>query len=320
MRTTVMLALLLATPIVSAARQEQSAFAAGQLQAAIDDLQKPRDYARQRSAAERLAKLGPSAAPAVPALIGVLRQPFERVGGDVMSPVPGYLEAIDAAKLAIRKIGPTAIPALIDGLQDPPGSLHIVELLGEMDDPRVVAPLVGALGGPAGWKAQELLIKMVAPGVADAVAARLTDPSEQVRHEAMLTLVGRRDPRALPPVEKILAGSDQYKRMEAVGYLATLRPPDVRDRLQVLMKDADASVRFRAAERLGEVGDRRDVPAIIAALGDSASQVRWAAASSLGKLKDGRALAPLQAALKVETEGASRQAMEEAIRLIRGGR
>src|SRR5262245_50088114 len=132
MRLTLALCLLLGTAARAAAPDAQSTDTSGQLRAAIDDLQKPREYARQRSAAERLGRLGPVAEPAVPALIGVLRQPFERVGGDVMSPVPGYQEAIDAAKTAIRKVGPGAIPALTDALRDPAGALHIVELLGDM--------------------------------------------------------------------------------------------------------------------------------------------------------------------------------------------
>ncbi len=298
----------------------QSTDVSSQVQAAIVELQRAGDYTRQRSAADRLATFGPAAAPAVPALIGVLRQPFARVGGDVMSPAPGYQEAIDAAKLAVLKIGPVAIPALIDGLRDPAGAVHLVEVLGQMDDPRIIPPLVAALGGPASQAAQAMLVTTTVPGAADAVAARRDDPSEHVRRGVMETLVGRRDLRALPLVEQVLAGSNPQQRMEAVSHLAALRPPDVRDRLRLLIGDADTYVRMRAVERLGVVGDRRDVPALIAALRDVTPPVRWAAASSLGRLKDERALRPLESALKTETDGASRQAIEDAIRQIRGGR
>lgn len=316
MLRTAIAALCLVCAAVVAGLEPQASDTAAAVRAASDELKLPRDYARQRRAAERLASLGPKAEPALPALIGVLRQPFDRVGGDVMSPVPNYQEAIDAAKAAIRAIGPAATPVLIDALaQSSDAAPHLVELLGETNDPRVVEPLVARLGD---FAARQALIRLSVPGTADAVAARLTDPSPSVRHGALLTLVARKDLRALPAVDAILGGADQYARMEAVSHLTTLRPPNLRERLNELMKDADASVRFRAAERMSVIGDGRDVPALVAALRDPASQVRWAAASTLGKLKDPRALAPLRAALKVETEGSSRQAMEEAISLIRG--
>lgn len=289
------------------------------VRSAIEDLSAPRDYERQRRAAEQLAKLGPAAEPALPALINVISQPLEPVGGDVMSPVPGFEEAIAAARRAVLKIGPAAVPALIEALGASKGGHHVVELLGELNDPRSIRPLVEAIGGSSGWSVQETLIKSKLPGVSDAVAAKLNDPNPAAHKGAVLTLIGRRDQRALPAVVEILAKGTDYERWEAVGYLANLRPPDARERLHLLLNDKDRVVASEAASRLGDVGDQRDVPALMEALKDPYHRVRWGAIRGLGLLRDARAIAPLEATLKTETEEGNRQAIRESIRKIRSG-
>jgi HEAT repeat protein len=63
------------------------------------------------------------------------------------------------------------------------------------------------------------------------------------------------------------------------------------------MQSSVPSVRRQAAVRLGRIGDRSAVPALIDALDDPDEGVRREAAKALGFLKDARAVAPLIAAL-----------------------
>lgn len=285
---------------------------------AIQDLAaEPPDYAKQKAAAERLARAGPAAAPAVPALIKVLGQPIVRVGGDVMSPVPGFEDAITAAQRALRAIGPPTVPALVAALGQPSAAGdHAAALLAEMNDARAVQPLVEAIGGGHEFAVREALVRLTVRGVDDAVAARLADPDPRVRRAVVLVLIGRRDVRALPAIVEVLAKGERHQRWEAVGDLANLRPPDVRDRLLALLKDPDDWVRSEAASRLGDIGDRRDAPALIAVLRDPHERVRWGAARALGLLRDERARAPLQAALRAETNEGNRQTMAASIEAI----
>lgn len=313
-RTAATLLLMTLGTTAMAQRQPPSVLAA-----AIHDLSAiPPDYERQRQAADQVARMGAAGEPALPALLAVLGQPVERVGGDVMSPVPGFEDALAAAQRAIRAIGAPAIPALIAAVKDQtPAAYHAVTLLGETNDARVVQPLVEAIGKGSQFPLEQALTRMTAPGVGDAIAARLRDPDPGVRTVVVTILVGRHDVRALPAIDDILKGDDQYRRWEAVGMIANLRPPDVRERLRVLLDDRDTTVRSEAASRLGDVGDSRDVPALIAALADASPRVRWGAARALGLLKDARALAPLQTARGAEPDEGNRQTMAASIAAIR---
>jgi len=63
------------------------------------------------------------------------------------------------------------------------------------------------------------------------------------------------------------------------------------------LRSRQACVREQAARRLGRLGDRAAVPALIEALGDAEASVRREAAKALGFLKDARAVAGLVKAL-----------------------
>jgi HEAT repeat protein len=61
------------------------------------------------------------------------------------------------------------------------------------------------------------------------------------------------------------------------------------------LQDADAIVRWAAAEALGALQDPRAVEPLLARLQDADPSVRWAAALALGALRDPRALESLAA-------------------------
>jgi len=77
-------------------------------------------------------------------------------------------------------------------------------------------------------------------------------------------------------------------------------------------------VRSEAASRLGDVGDRRDVPVLVSLLKEAKDRVGWAAARALGLLGDPQAAAPLRAALKAETSEGNRQVMTASLAAILG--
>ncbi|MCK6526433.1 HEAT repeat domain-containing protein [Myxococcota bacterium] len=68
----------------------------------------------------------------------------------------------------------------------------------------------------------------------------------------------------------------------------------------MVTKDSNRDIRARAVESLGILGDKRAVPALIAALDDRDPGVRREAVEALGKLKDPAAAAPLMKLLASE--------------------
>ncbi len=69
---------------------------------------------------------------------------------------------------------------------------------------------------------------------------------------------------------------------------------------QVSISDANATIRSRAVESLGVIGDKSAIPSLIRALGDDDRKVRREAVEALGKLKDPAAVRPLLAMAKTE--------------------
>jgi HEAT repeat protein len=72
--------------------------------------------------------------------------------------------------------------------------------------------------------------------------------------------------------------------------------------IDVLASDEDWDRRVRAAERLGEIGDARAIPALIEALRDKNLLVRMAAARALGEIGDAGAVPALIEALRDESD------------------
>ena len=86
------------------------------------------------------------------------------------------------------------------------------------------------------------------------------------------------------------------------------------------LKDPDESVRWRAAEVLGQLGDGRAIePLVDAVLKDPNNIVRWHIAETLEQLGDGRAVEPLIAALK-DPDGSVRRRAAEVLGQLRDGR
>jgi HEAT repeat protein len=91
--------------------------------------------------------------------------------------------------------------------------------------------------------------------------------------------------------EALENGSFVSKMFEVLGEISG---PDL---LISALRDEQWKVRRSAAERLGEIKDKRAVEPLIAALGDEIAWVRWQAAEALGEIGDERAIGPLVAAL-----------------------
>ncbi len=141
--------------------------------------------------------------------------------------------------------------------------------------------------------------KPVAPQLAEALRS---EPDRVVRRDIARALGNLGDDCALPALLEALQDPDLMVREEAAAALSRYNSPAAFDALVEGLvfgqgqKGSAWMVRRYAAQALGNLGDRRAVPALVAALRDPHALVPPAAALSLGQLGDRAALEPLKRA------------------------
>ena len=269
---------------------------------------------------------------------------------------PAYLEVVDAAQCATdpRLLAPLlVIAAQTDGNRiyrrlALHGILHIARA--HPGDPALapaVTPLLALLreqdifrwehniGVTAvRYNAALALGYMHDPRIAPALLPLLRDAKPIVRHAAAQALAELGDKRAIEPLLDWLHDLGATNRDEAVKALGKFHLSRVSDALIAALQDPVyvgaagvtapgasspqmESVRGQAALTLGALGDKRAVPALIAALDYGYLPARRRAAEALGVLKDRRAVAPLIAALR-HFPGDAAQSPSGALKAITG--
>ncbi len=243
-------------------------------------------------AAFSLGEMGRRATPAIPYLIGVLKdnRPLAKVDEEILELLKRNAPKSPAriAAVALIKIGRPALGPLIALLLDQNKRVRswAVLALGEIDPdwqksetasihvPKFLKELTSEDWSQRAVAAQALGTIKDKRAVAGLTAA-LEDENPDVRSSAALAL------------EKI---KDIQTKVEkpAVG-------PLIKE-----LKTGSRSAREKAAEALGRTGDTQAVGPLLAALNDKDSYVRSSAALALGEIGDSRAIKPLIAALKEE--------------------
>jgi hypothetical protein len=152
-----------------------------------------------------------------------------------------------------------------------------------------------------------------------ALITALDDPDREVRLQVAGALAKIGDTRAVDPLIGRLTAREDYARVQIVTVigLGDLRDPRAIPPLVRVLQIGDSTFRSAAAEALGKIGHPRfgEVDAVgplIAALSDQDSFVRRLAARSLGQMSDPRALEPLQQAAQ-DSDSDVRQEAEEAL-------
>jgi HEAT repeat protein len=115
-------------------------------------------------------------------------------------------------------------------------------------------------------------------------------------------LAGKADKRAIEPIASAMRkGNDGERRAYSVC-LAKIGGPAI-DVLIAMLSDRHAEVHGEAANRLGELREKKAVEPLIEMLkNDKNSYQRACAAQALGKLGDTKAIQPLKALFKTEKE------------------
>lgn len=181
------------------------------------------DWRVRASAGRAVGRL--SARDAVPELVAALRDSQVEV-------------RVVAAAALWRLPDAAAVPSLVQLTRDPDASARqwAVLALGVARDPRSVPGLV----------------------------ALLTDPVADVRMDTIRSLGRIGHPSALAPLAALAADTARpvEERLEALNSIASLNGPDKVNVLVHTLDDADAQIRLRATEALGQVGDALAVPAL----------------------------------------------------------
>ncbi|MDD2335416.1 MAG: HEAT repeat domain-containing protein [Geobacteraceae bacterium] len=199
---------------------------------------------------------------------------------------------------ALRAQGAVSIGFLEDEFSggDEEERANILRLSGEMGL-REAAPLLRRALDEPSPQVREVSVRSVGMiGLIEMipeVAELLGDFDQDVRIAALetLALLADLDPSSVGKIAAVLAVSDEPdKRRDAVFLCGVLRD---RERLSLLMKDADDLVRRTAVQGLARLGGDDVVHHLTMALTDENSGVRIAAASTLGETGKQNAVEPL---------------------------
>lgn len=127
-----------------------------------------------------------------------------------------------------------------------------------------------------------------------------TDPDRAVRHYLAQALGRLGDDRALAALLLALKDRALMVREAAAAAISRYNSPAAFEVLLAALKEKEDErswmVRRFAAEALGQLGDRRAVPALVEALRDTSDLVRPAVARALGNMGDRSAIAALKRA------------------------
>jgi HEAT repeat protein len=211
-----------------------------------------------------------------------------------------------AAALLVE-IGPSATPALSDGLldEDPEIRARCAHILAQTRDPLAVPALLRTIQDKyftVRGKATMALGEIHAPETLQALVEMLSDPEPEVRASALQAVCRYCNPATFDQIADLLLEDPSIEvRQAAAKALGETRLPEALPYLAVALRDS-----FWWFEREGAIVPLLDaflcigepsVDPLIEALHDTEGTVRSIAAGLLGRLGDRRAIEPLEMAL-----------------------
>jgi HEAT repeat protein len=258
-----------------------------------------------------LAEIGPPAEKAVPALIQVMRKRNEPKDNMERLGQQRFLNNVRPfAAEALGKIGPAAVPALIDALGDEDqGALRFVAIAVATIGPDAKAalpqltkllesenPSVRMEAARAVWR----ITKQKEPTVSVLIDVVKQGKFDSNVHAARaLGNIGADAEAAVPVLIEVVKGTGKFEHRGGVQSFATealgrigLQPETVVPVLiEALKHPGDSDVRYAAALSLERFGPRAEpaVPALVEALKDKSPVVRNHAAKALEKIDPERA-------------------------------
>jgi len=180
------------------------------------------------------------------------------------------------------------------------------EKLGEIDDPRVVGPLVSAALKDAYSEVRKnaaaSLRKLQYPSVLELLLTALEDEKPYIQSRAISILGNREESKAVESLIKILKDKDDvwYVRRKAAKALGDIEDDRAVSPLISVLGLADARIKYAVIVALEKLEDRRSIKPLILCLKDDHPQIRGRSAQTLANLKIRKAVGPLIDALERE--------------------
>ncbi len=245
------------------------------------------------------------------------------------------LIVINEATTALRKIGPEAVPALVDELKNGKRNgrrFAVFALTSFKRDAQAAVPtLIGATKDKDPYVRRNAInalenIDKQAKDSVPAIAGALKDEDIEVRVVAAQALarIGPKAEAAVPGLLAALKDENSQIRQVAVGALRNIKP-DAKTVLADLIeaiKDEDQNTRVSVYGYLGTFGPKAKeaVPALLAALKDANGNERYFIADSLGSIGAGakEAIPTLSEMLNSDDprDQQARQAVSQALKKI----
>ncbi|MDH4185428.1 MAG: HEAT repeat domain-containing protein [Nitrospira sp.] len=194
-------------------------------------------------------------------------------------------------------------------------------MLGQLRDPRAVAPLVSVLrdGDRAVRDAATGALLAIGEPAVTTLGACLSDPALSVQELASSVLATIADVRVLAPLMTALNSHDWIVRMHAAKALGRIKDPGSVGPLVPLLQDKVKAVREEAASALAAIGEAA-LSSLITALSHADWLVRLHAVEALGKTRSPEAVDPLLAVLFNDRDRAVREDAVRALGQIGDGR
>jgi len=182
-----------------------------------------------------------------------------------------------------------AIPALIDAIRDPIEDVRLaaVRALGQLNEPRGLRLLLGALEEGDHWTGNSIVEVLVGmgSGIAPEIVTRLESATNINARLLYMQLCGlQRITSALSPLLLLLRDHDKETRISAARALGQIGDISAVEDLIISLRDESWEVRAQAAKSLGILGDKQAVGKLKQALSDVNWWVRHNAADALYRL------------------------------------
>ena len=215
-------------------------------------------------------------------------------------------DLVEAASLALERMGPVAVPHLIRALDEPALAMPVARALGRIGDPRATPALVARLGA----EREELRLAAVrALGelrdarAAPALAERLSDPSEEVVLDAIHALGTVGDPGFAPLVAGRIATGPASHRRAALTALHRLSPVSAIEAMERAVASGDPALARASIELALGTTHPRVVPLLFGLLREGSRAEE--AASALAEVSGGAGV-PVLARVAAEPASAPR--------------
>ena len=190
------------------------------------------------------------------------------------------------------------------------------EALASIPGPRSLAILEKLLAGDADGRVRQAaasaLGRLGDASAATALIAALRDASPPARFAAVRALGALRAGAAVPALSALLGDPDPSMRRTAALELGQIGDPAAKEALKGSLADSDEGARLEAAGALARMGDVSGQAAALDGLRSTDRVSRRRAALVLAQGGGASALPPLDAALAVEKDPATRAAIGKA--------